>query len=431
MTYELSEEEILNLCPEPVHKISKVRSSKNMVIFTFFGSFLPDSIRIGPLRLKVKPFLDRPLQCYGCYKYGHGRKNCTESPRCGNCSALDSHSTDDCESNSYCFHCRDAHPVRSRQCPQYRLEQDILHLANSQFISLGSARRELAFRQSKGGEAKSFASSLKTPSSVQSLTKVSTNQPPVHKVSSRSSKVAATSVSTSNMFSLLSGETEETSIASETNSDVKLAVVAEAQDSNPQRHHTYKPMQKRHYSSTDSLEVRPSKIPTSNVDRRGSNNRSVVVVSEDHYDSPKSTSARAASSSSLCRVTPIDASAVSMDVSHDIPLVDEDMPNSLGRQMSQESLASMASDRSSTKPTSNLTSRSGTATCREKPDYLTKFKHPSKAESPRPGTSRESVSSRVGPSATTKIRRNIKLPSHVYVSSGKSPPGAHPKPFKK
>ncbi len=33
------------MCPESVYKISKVLSSKNMIIFTFFGSFLPSAYR--------------------------------------------------------------------------------------------------------------------------------------------------------------------------------------------------------------------------------------------------------------------------------------------------------------------------------------------------------------------------------------------------
>ncbi|MPC37595.1 hypothetical protein E2C01_031082 [Portunus trituberculatus] len=53
------------------------------------------------------------------------------------------------------------------QCPRYRLEQDILQLANAQFISLGSARRELLYRQKDGTGATSYAS-LATRSSAES-----------------------------------------------------------------------------------------------------------------------------------------------------------------------------------------------------------------------------------------------------------------------
>ncbi|MPC50474.1 hypothetical protein E2C01_044304 [Portunus trituberculatus] len=47
--------------------------------------------------------------------------------------------------------------VRSRQCPRYHLEQDILQLTNSQFISLGSVRCEFLYRQKDGTGATSYA----------------------------------------------------------------------------------------------------------------------------------------------------------------------------------------------------------------------------------------------------------------------------------
>ncbi|MPC78890.1 hypothetical protein E2C01_073392 [Portunus trituberculatus] len=57
--------------------------------------------------------------------------------------------------------------VRSRQGPRYRLEQDILQLANSQFISLGSAHRELLYRQKDSTGVTSYAS-LAVSSSAES-----------------------------------------------------------------------------------------------------------------------------------------------------------------------------------------------------------------------------------------------------------------------
>ncbi|MPC66708.1 hypothetical protein E2C01_060860 [Portunus trituberculatus] len=125
-----------------------MRNSSNMILLTFFGSTLSDRVHIGSINLR----------CFSCYGYGHGKSSCKEASRCGNCSALNSHSEDHCNVVAYCFHYHDAHQVRSRQCPRYRLEQDILQLANSQFISLGSARRKLLYRQKDGTGATSYAS---------------------------------------------------------------------------------------------------------------------------------------------------------------------------------------------------------------------------------------------------------------------------------
>ncbi|MPC98725.1 hypothetical protein E2C01_094106 [Portunus trituberculatus] len=146
------------MCPSSVQKVTKMRNSSNMVLLTFFGSIIPDRVLIGPINLRVRRFVSRPLQCFSCYGYGHSKSSCKEVARCGNCFALDSHTEEHCNAADYCFHCRDAHQVRSRQCPRYRLEQDILQLANNQFISLGSARRELLYRQKDGTSATSYAS---------------------------------------------------------------------------------------------------------------------------------------------------------------------------------------------------------------------------------------------------------------------------------
>ncbi|MPC67482.1 hypothetical protein E2C01_061659 [Portunus trituberculatus] len=123
-----------------------MRNSTNVVLLTLFASALPDRVNIGPINLRMRCFVSRPLQCFSCYSYGHGKCSCKEASRCGNCSALNSYSEEHCNAAAYCFHCRDAHQVRARQCPRYRLEQDILQLANSQFISLGSARRTVLVR---------------------------------------------------------------------------------------------------------------------------------------------------------------------------------------------------------------------------------------------------------------------------------------------
>lgn len=172
--YEFPEEAILKMSRANVHKVHKMKGRGNMIILTFHGSFLPDSVQIDPLPLGVKTFVERPLQCYRCYDYGHGKNNCTRSARCGRCSVLGSHLENECKSDLFCFHCKEHHRVRSRDCPKYRMEQDILHWANSQHISIGSARREFIFRHGKGGETQSYAASLGSRSACPPPTTTST-----------------------------------------------------------------------------------------------------------------------------------------------------------------------------------------------------------------------------------------------------------------
>ena len=160
---ELPEEKIFELCPDTVQKIIKIKGSKNMVMLTFYGSTLPVQVKLGPLTLPVRAFTERPLQCYLCYDYGHSKKYCAYRPRCGRCSAEDKHSTTECDREAFCFHCKEAHAPKGRECARYKYEQEIVHMANSQFISLGAARRELQFRRGKDGKVNTFASIAKLP----------------------------------------------------------------------------------------------------------------------------------------------------------------------------------------------------------------------------------------------------------------------------
>ncbi|MPC76137.1 hypothetical protein E2C01_070542 [Portunus trituberculatus] len=208
--YEFSEEEILTMCPSSVQKVTKMRNSSNMVLLTFFGSTLPDHVHIGLINLRVRRFVSRPLQCFLCYGYGHGKSFCNEAVRYSNCSALDSDSEEHCNADAYCFHYRDTHQVRSRQCPRYRLEQKILQLANNQFISLGSARRELLYRQKDGTGATLYAS-LAARSSAKSA------GPKTTPLGTYRSVGAGGLVHLANRFALLSDDSVESPARSDEN----------------------------------------------------------------------------------------------------------------------------------------------------------------------------------------------------------------------
>ncbi|MPC87053.1 hypothetical protein E2C01_081902 [Portunus trituberculatus] len=44
---------ILDVCPSSVQKVTKMMSSSNMVLLTFFGSTLPDRVHTGPFNLRL------------------------------------------------------------------------------------------------------------------------------------------------------------------------------------------------------------------------------------------------------------------------------------------------------------------------------------------------------------------------------------------
>ncbi|MPD03560.1 hypothetical protein E2C01_099201 [Portunus trituberculatus] len=284
-----------------------MRNSSNMVLLTFSGSTLPDLVNSGPINLRVRRFISHPLQCFSCYGYGHGKSSCKEASQCSNCSALDSHSEEHCNAAAYCFHCRDAHQVRSRQCLRYRLEQDILQFANTHFISLGSACRELLYRQKAGTGATSYAS-LAARSSAESAGPKTTPS-----ATSRSVGVSGP-VHLANGFALLFDDSVESSVRSDGNNpdmtnithvvDVHLPAASRK---------PLKGLTKQHRGSAESIDLaqhKQSKVSPGAHDREFSRDRSAMV--------PPIVSVQPPVMPSVSDRTSCDEDGLSMETSDDI-----------------------------------------------------------------------------------------------------------------
>ena len=99
--YEFSEEEILEMCPYSIWKVSKVPKA-NMIIFNFDIPNVPDHVYIENERVHIRPYKPRPMQCLNCFGFGHPAKYCKNDRVCGNCSAL---AHGDCSLNLKCVNC--------------------------------------------------------------------------------------------------------------------------------------------------------------------------------------------------------------------------------------------------------------------------------------------------------------------------------------
>ncbi|MPC86103.1 hypothetical protein E2C01_080919 [Portunus trituberculatus] len=246
--YEFPEEEILVMCPNSVQKVTKMRNSSNMVLLTFFGSTLPDRVNVRPINHR----------CFSCFGYGHDKSTCKEASRCGNYSALDSHTEEHCNAVCNCFHCRDAD-----------------QLANTQFISLGSARHELLYRQKAGTGATSYAL-LAARTSVESA-----GPKTILSATSRSVR-AGGPVNLANRFALLTDDSVQSPARSdENNTDLtKLTHVVDVH-SPPASPKLFKNMAKRHRGSAESLDLaqpKQSKVSPGAHNRKSSRDRSTRVV---------------------------------------------------------------------------------------------------------------------------------------------------------
>lgn len=417
--FEFPEEEIYAMCPKVVEKVTKVKRSRNMIILTFYGSLLPHTVHIGPLTLKVKPFLDRPLQCYSCYGYGHGRSNCTERARCGHCSALDAHPTSECVSSPYCYHCRDDHPLRSRDCPKYHLEQDILHLANAHFISLGSARRELAFRQGKDGKAKSFATSLGSRTSKQLATDSGYSRSSRTTADSSRPSPAATQVS--NRYALLSDDTN-LEVATTSNIDSSAQpMVTDGEVHVPvtsERRSSCKGMHKRHHSSTDSVDsadVSPPKVTVSVRDQMVSPTLAKATVQEHSVVAPVISSAPVVAAQTAVGSTVVN--------NHGL----QDFCEEMNIDKSPDSVSSVSATHQQKSPSPQVQPAPGRGRPLGRTGTGTFSESSIRAPIIAPGPSRKGQFSSVRPSQTIPIRKSSKVQSLTGMGKSSSGTSLHPR----
>ena len=140
--YELSENEILTMCPDNVWKIFKVPKS-NRIVLTFMDSIVPHEIIIENEIIKVRPYRQRPLQCFNCFGFAHVSDVCTRAKICQFCSQPE-HGA--CTRPRVCANCRESHDSRNKSCNIFKKEQEALLLSAAEHISIGHAKKLLSQR---------------------------------------------------------------------------------------------------------------------------------------------------------------------------------------------------------------------------------------------------------------------------------------------
>ena len=138
--YEFSEQEILEMCPKQVWKAHKIPKT-SMIIITFEDCNVPSHVFIENERISVRPYKQKPLQCYNCFKYGHPSRVCKNDKLCGNCSAP---AHGECLLASKCLNCNESHKSTDRKCVFFQAEAAALLKADAEHISTSYARRLLS-----------------------------------------------------------------------------------------------------------------------------------------------------------------------------------------------------------------------------------------------------------------------------------------------
>ena len=151
--YDFDENDILQMCPPSVWKVKKAEKS-NMIILTFNSSTVPSHVVLENVRVAVRAYKQKPLQCFKCYKFGHLSSPCKAEQICVNCSGPE-HGV--CSANAKCVDCKLAHKC----CEEYKFEETAVVKANDEHLTVGFAKKIF-------GKSKSYARAVAPLVSVSS-----------------------------------------------------------------------------------------------------------------------------------------------------------------------------------------------------------------------------------------------------------------------
>ena len=116
------------------------------VVLTFNVPDLPDYVYLYHQRYPVRPFVDKPWQCYQCQGFGHSAGQCRSKPRCVLCAG--SHLLRDCSVREHepnvaykkvCANCKGEHTANYGGCPFVKQAKQIEQVRTLQRLSYRDA----------------------------------------------------------------------------------------------------------------------------------------------------------------------------------------------------------------------------------------------------------------------------------------------------
>lgn len=121
----------------PVTSVRRLGTSSSVCI-TFASRELPDHVLVGFVRHKTELFLDSPVQCRQCGKFGHVQSTCNQKPTCSRCSGA--HIREACTVESpRCSNCGKDHEAFSHECVKWQAEREIYRFRRANAVGYAAA----------------------------------------------------------------------------------------------------------------------------------------------------------------------------------------------------------------------------------------------------------------------------------------------------
>ena len=87
---------------------------------------LPETVKIGYTKKRVKAYVPAPMTCYKCQAYGHKSERCQAAEKCPRCGGKHSFSACLNQEKPECPHCHGNHSAGFRDCPKQKQKRATL-----------------------------------------------------------------------------------------------------------------------------------------------------------------------------------------------------------------------------------------------------------------------------------------------------------------
>ena len=110
------------------------------LLLTFAGD-LPEKVRVGCLSIRVRPYVQDPLRCYKCLRFGHTQARCFRGRAvCSRCGE-EGHLGKSCKQAPRCTNCGGEHSAFSGACPVVVRERSTQKIMAKEKKSFADAAR--------------------------------------------------------------------------------------------------------------------------------------------------------------------------------------------------------------------------------------------------------------------------------------------------
>ena len=110
-------------------------------ILAFEKPSIPKEIRIGYTIERVEQYIQAPMRCFKCQKFGHYKEIYRGRQVCDKCDECDpDHMENECK-NIKCANCHEEYPAFSRSCAIYKKEKAIMFIKHTKNIPFPEARK--------------------------------------------------------------------------------------------------------------------------------------------------------------------------------------------------------------------------------------------------------------------------------------------------